>query len=104
MYIYIVDRTQIYLSRAQASALEREARRTGHTRSHLIRDAIDQAYLPAPANERLLAALDVSAGAWTGRTQTGEEFVERMRSGQRLAELWGDRWAEDDDGVDEERP
>ena len=104
MYTYIVDRTQIYLSRAQATALDREARRTGLTRSHLIREAIDQAYLPNSASDETLEALEASAGAWANRTNSGEEYVERLRSGQRLAELWGDRWAdretdEDDEGA-----
>ena len=96
MYTYIVERTQIYLSKSQASALDREARRTGRTRSHLIREAIDQAYLPNPASERLLAALEASAGAWTRRKEDGEAYVDRIRSGDRLRELWGDRWAGED--------
>ena len=44
MYTYIVERTQIYLSREQADALDREAKRTGTTRSHLIREAIAEKY------------------------------------------------------------
>jgi ParB-like chromosome segregation protein Spo0J len=107
MYTYIMDRTQIYLSRVQAAALDREARRTGLTRSHLIRAAIDQAYLPNSASDEVLEALEASAGAWTDRTESGEAYVERIRSGQRLAELWGDRWAEHDaeeDDEDDEEP
>ena len=45
----------------------------------------------------MLAALEASAGAWKNRTETGEEYVERIRSGDRLAELWGDRWTADSD-------
>ena len=97
MYTYIVERTQIYLSREQAAALDREARRRGQTRSHLIREAIDRAYLSEPSIDEMLAALEASAGAWKNRTETGEEYVERIRSGDRLAELWGDRWAADSD-------
>ena len=97
MYTYIVERTQIYLSREQAAALDREARRRGQTRSHLIREAIDRVYLSEPSIEEVLAALEASAGAWSNRTESGEEYVERIRSGDRLAELWGDRWTEDSD-------
>ena len=97
MYTYIVERTQIYLSREQAAALDREARRRGQTRSHLIREAIDRVYLSEPSIDEMLAALQASAGAWKNRTETGEEYVDRIRSGDRLAELWGDRWTADSD-------
>lgn len=97
MYTYIVERTQIYLSREQAAALDREARRRGQTRSHLIREAIDRVYLSEPSIDEMLAALEASAGAWKNRTETGEEYVDRIRSGDRLAELWGDRWTADSD-------
>ncbi len=95
MYTYIVERTQIYLSREQAAALDREAKRRGTTRSHLIREAIDQTYVVDPDRERVLAALRASAGAWTDRRETGEEYVDRLRSGGRLTRLWGWRDAED---------
>ncbi len=95
MYTYIVERTQIYLSREQATALDREAKRRGTTRSHLIRDAIEQAYVVDPDRERVLAGLRASAGAWKDRSESGEDYVERLRSGQRLAGLWS--WRDDDD-------
>ena len=101
MYTYIVERTQIYLSREQAAALDREARRRGQTRSHLIREAIDRVYLSEAAQDEVLAALDASFGAWKDRSETGEEYVDRIRSGDRLAQLWGDRWAESDESDDE---
>jgi predicted DNA-binding protein len=94
MYTYIVERTQIYLSRDEAAALDREAKRRGQTRSHLIREAIDRVYLADASNDALAAAIDESFGAWKDRAETGEEYVERVRSGDRLAELWGDRWDE----------
>jgi predicted transcriptional regulator len=97
MYTYIVERTQIYLSREQAAALDREARRRGQTRSHLIREAIDQTYLAQPSQADVAAALDASFGAWTDRTETGEEYVERIRSGGRLARLWGQHSSEDEE-------
>jgi predicted DNA-binding protein len=95
MYTYIVERTQIYLSREQSEALDREARRLGTTRSHLIREAIDQTYLAGPDRERIRAGLRRSAGAWAGRTETGEEYVERIRGTGRLSRLWAGRDDED---------
>ena len=96
MYTYIVERTQIYLTKAEAAALDREARRTGRTRSHLIREAIDERYVVAGGRDALREALDASFGAWRGRTETGEAYVERLRSTNRLAELWDDGPAEDE--------
>lgn len=87
VYIYIVERTQIYLSKEQATALDREARRAGTTRSHLIREAIDQVYLAVPDRERIMAGLRASAGAWKDRGETGEAYVERIRNTGRMARL-----------------
>ena len=101
MYMYIVERTQIYLSREEATALDREAKRRGQTRSHLIREAIDRVYLSEPSQDEVLEALDASFGAWKNRSESGEEYVERIRSGDRLAELWGERWVEADGSDDE---
>jgi len=101
MYMYIVERTQIYLSREEATALDREAKRRGQTRSHLIREAIDRVYLSEPSQEEVLEALDASFGAWKNRAESGEEYVERIRSGDRLAQLWGERWVEADGSDDE---
>lgn len=97
MYIYIVERTQIYLSRDQAAALDREAKQRGQTRSHLIREAIDQTYLAGHDADELTAALDSSFGSWKGLGVTGEEYVHDIRSDRRLHELWGERWADKDE-------
>ncbi len=88
MYIYIVERTQIYLSREQAAALDREARRAGTTRSHLIREAIDRSYMTNTDRERVVRGLRVAAGAWKGRKETGKAYVERIRGSGRMARLW----------------
>lgn len=88
MYTYIVERTQIYLSREQAAALDREAKRTGTTRSHLIREAIEARYGTAKDRDRIQGALRATAGLWRDRTETGEEYVERLRTGRRLRELY----------------
>lgn len=88
MYTYIMERTQIYLSRQQAGALDREAKRRGTTRSHLIREAIDAQYASAADQEQVKQALEVTAGLWKDRAETGAAYVERMRSGRRLEELY----------------
>ncbi len=88
MYTYIVERTQIYLSKAQASALDREARRTGTTRSHLIREAIEARYGNAGVDrDRIQRALEQTAGLWKDREESGVEYVERMRSERRLRDV-----------------
>lgn len=97
MYTYIVERTQIYLSRDQAAALDREAKRRGQTRSHLIREAIDRTYLAGQDAEAFATALDSSFGAWQGRGMTGEEYVDGVRSDGRFQELWGERWSDEDE-------
>jgi predicted transcriptional regulator len=88
MYTYIMNRTQIYLSDAEAKALEREARATGRTKSRLIRDAIDRVYLGGRAASELVRALEASAGAWS-RREDGATYVEGIRSG-RLSRLHSD--------------
>jgi predicted DNA-binding protein len=90
MYTYIVERTQIYLTKEQAAALDREARRAGTTRSHLIREAIDARYGAANDRDRVLRALRATAGLWKDRVETGEEYAERLRTGRRLRELYGE--------------
>ncbi|MBI4729570.1 MAG: ribbon-helix-helix protein, CopG family [Acidobacteria bacterium] len=91
MYIYIVERTQIYLNAEEARALERLAHRTGRTKSQLVREAIDQTYLGSRHDrEQVLAALQRAAGAWKRRRETGAEYVERLRGG-RLARLHRER-------------
>ncbi len=88
MYTYIVERTQIYLSKAQAAALDREALRRGTTRSHLIREAIEQSYATERDQERVDRVLESTAGLWKDRTETGAEYVDRIRTGDRLRELF----------------
>jgi len=88
MYTYIVERTQIYLTKRETAALTRVARETGRTKSQLIREAIEATYL-TPQAEDLVAVLRRTAGLWADRAETGEAYVERMRSG-RLARLYGE--------------
>jgi predicted transcriptional regulator len=93
-----MQRTQIYLTEAETKALDREAARTGRTRSQLIREAIEQRFLaPAPNVAEMLGVLRETAGAWKDRESTGEEYVEAIRPGmgQRLASLWPERFGPD---------
>lgn len=86
---YIMKRTQIYLTEEQDALLHRRQKATGVTISEQIRAAIDEKYIPK--SQRSLAerlrAIEDSYGAWKDRTETGEEYVERMRSGQRLRDV-----------------
>ena len=84
MYIYIMTRTQIYLKEAESNALDREARRTGRTRSQLIREAISAAYLGERGAGDLETTLLETAGGWKRRATTGRKYVERLRRGRRL--------------------
>jgi hypothetical protein len=84
VYIYIVERTQIYLSKEEVLALDREAKASGRTRSQLIREAIDRFYL-ASQRGTLRSAIERSRGAWR-RKESGAAYVERRRPG-RLSQL-----------------
>ncbi|MBI2895622.1 MAG: ribbon-helix-helix protein, CopG family [Deltaproteobacteria bacterium] len=82
-----MERTQIYLSRRASEVLAREARRTGRTKSQLIREAIEAVYFGAGRPDDVEKALLASAGAWKGRRLGGAEYVERLRSGRLSARI-----------------
>lgn len=96
MYMYIVERTQIYLSREQADALDREAKRMGTTRSHLIREAIEEKYAAARDIAATEAVLRSTAGAWAAHEGDGAHYVEQLRTGRRWDALDSDESAPDD--------
>jgi hypothetical protein len=54
--------------------------------AELIRRAIDSCYASERTVEQDLKAIREAAGSWRDRDFTGEEYVERLRSGSRLAE------------------
>lgn len=87
--LYIMRRTQIYLSDEQGRALQRQARASGRTMSDLIRAAIDAAYSGGRQMSRSERARIArrTAGGWAGFPETGAQYVERVRSGRRLARL-----------------
>ncbi len=87
--IYIMRRTQIYLTDEQGRTLERRRKATGRTISELIRGAIDAAYSrrrSMSTAERVRVAR-ATAGAWKEFPETGAEYVERVRGSGRLARV-----------------
>ena len=97
--MYTMQRTQIYLSEDEITRLDREAERTGRTRSRLIRDAINRAYAHEVDIEEFERVLRDSAGAWKGAPFTGQEYVEaiRTRGFSALVELWPEWYGPDAD-------
>lgn len=90
MYTYIVmERTQIYLTARESAALDAAARRTGHTRSHLIREAIEAMYLRDTDIDERARALRATAGIWADRPETTDEIIAGFRTG-RIARLHAD--------------
>ncbi|MGH3049919.1 MAG: ribbon-helix-helix domain-containing protein [Gaiellaceae bacterium] len=78
MYSDAMARTQIHLGREEIELLDREAARTGASRSELIRRAVRRIYGPLSTGEKL-EALEASFGAWKGRSFTGAEYVDAIR-------------------------
>jgi predicted DNA-binding protein len=89
MYTYIMQRTQIYLTEREAVELDRLARATGRTRSHLIREAIETHYLAGPAVHDAVDAIRSTAGVWSGREETGEAYIDRVRRGDLARKIGG---------------
>lgn len=83
-----MGRTQVYLSDHELELLDRVARATGASRSELIRRAVRSTFGERTKDERL-RALDASAGSWSGRRQTGAEYVDALRGdlNERLRRL-----------------
>ena len=91
--LYIMRRTQIYLTEEQSRLLETRSVATGNTISQLIRDAIDAVYAPKRDQtraERMRLARE-TAGAWAESRETGAAYVERVRGSKRLTRLHGSR-------------
>ena len=75
-------RTQIDLPDEVWALLEREAERSGRSRSQLIRDAIDIVYRNRPTSSDAERVLADTAGAWKHRRMSGAGSVEKLRSGR----------------------
>jgi Ribbon-helix-helix protein, copG family len=91
MYIlYIMKRTQIYLSEEQGRYLDRRSKAAGTSMSELIREAIDVTYLRRPRTLDRSQRAEIAratAGAWKSFPETGKRYVERVRGARRLARL-----------------
>jgi hypothetical protein len=83
-----MGRTQVYLGTGELELLDRVARRTGASRSELIRRAVRSTFGEATKADKL-QALAASAGSWSGRTFTGSEYVDSVRGdlSERLGRL-----------------
>jgi hypothetical protein len=84
-----MGRTQIYLGDDELNLLKRVSRTTGASRSELIRRAVHSTF-GTPTKEERLRALRATAGALKHRKQSGEEYVEDIRTedfNERLARL-----------------
>lgn len=97
--LYTMLRTQIYLSETDIDRLDREAERTGRTRSRLIRDAIDRAYGHQADADEFEQVLRANAGVWKDRPFTGQQYVDalRGRTPGGLAALWPEGYGPDAD-------
>ncbi len=80
-----MQRTQISLTDEGRRALDAEAARTGRSLSALIRDAVEQVYGSARSADDDLASMRRAFGSWRDHDLDGAAWVERRRSGSRLA-------------------
>lgn len=86
MYDYIMMRTQISLTEENRRILDAESARTGRSISALIRDAVMRTYGFQTDAKADVQAIDAAVGAWRDRDVDGAEYVEILRSGDRLQE------------------
>jgi metal-responsive CopG/Arc/MetJ family transcriptional regulator len=94
-----MDRTQIYLTDAQTRELDRRAKQRGTTRSHLIREAVDEYLRPVQDPAEFKAALDAVAGMWADRDDVEPTYAElKRRSRAKLAGYARRRPHEDREG------
>jgi Arc/MetJ-type ribon-helix-helix transcriptional regulator len=89
VYGGVMARTQVYLGDDELELLDRASRDSGASRSELIRRAV-RATFGERCRDDKLQALQSTAGGWSGRDETGAEYVDALRSGDlndRLAKL-----------------
>lgn len=80
-----MTRTQISLTEAQRRVLDAASARSGRSISSLIRQAVDAVYGEEGSVEDDRKAMGRAFGSWHGREQTGQEWVDQVRSGSRLS-------------------
>jgi Arc/MetJ-type ribon-helix-helix transcriptional regulator len=94
-----MERTQIYLTEAQTRELDARARKRGTTRSHLIREALEQYLGPTWDAEGFIAALRDFQGIWADRDDIDEIYARlKRREVERLSEPWADLLADEPAG------
>ncbi len=71
------------LTEAQHARLRDESGRTGASIAALIRRAVSERYEERPVADRV-ARLDEAFGAWADRTETGADYVKRIRTGTHV--------------------
>lgn len=78
----------MYLGSEELALLDEATKRTGATRSELIRRSI-RAELGSRSVEDRRRALHASAGSWQGRDFTGGQYVDAVRGDldERLAQV-----------------
>ena len=77
-----MHRTQIMLTDAQHVRLKDESARTGRSLAELIRNALDERCAPLSDDERQ-RLFESAHGAWGDRSESGAEYVDRIRTGSR---------------------
>lgn len=99
--MYTMQRTQVYLSELDLAVLDREAKRTGRTRSQLIRDAVERTFGTPTSPDDWERTLREAAGVLKDAPFTGEEYVRAIRTHGfgALEELWPEWY-----GADADRP
>jgi predicted lactoylglutathione lyase len=80
-----MNRTQISLTEEQRRVLDAASARSGRSVSSLIRHAVDAVYGVESSVEDDLGAMRRAFGSWEDRERTGQEWVDRLRSGRRLS-------------------
>ena len=83
-----MERTQIYLTPAQTRELDRRAARNGTTRSHLIREAVNEYLGPLQDPIEFKAALAGFAGIAADRDIMADHLELKRRNRESLRRLW----------------
>lgn len=76
----MTHRMQITLTDQQYRLLQRAAQESGAALSELIARAIDTVYPKSLDVAEKLAILEETFGVWRSHPETGEEYVNRLRS------------------------